>query len=693
MPSTTGSEGLKMSEQANIPMWSFDKVVPGSMERNPVSEEFFTNGTRLEAVIRESLQNSLDATDGGGAPVEVRIYFSGEEDKLPAEKLQRYFTGGEQRFADPKNGLVDPTQTMSEPCRFLVIEDFHTTGLTGITDERPLEEDVAHRNDWNYYNYFFRENGSTKIGANTLGSWGAGKCVFQRASKLKCSFTYSVRDAYEPRAFIAGKATLKFHTDSSHVTWAPDGWFGLKVSHSDLCKMQKIPITDADFIKAFREDFNIKRTDEPGTSIAIPYINLSEDSENEGAQFNQRNLVRAVLRNFLVAIHEGKLKVFVQVGKNGAETVIEKSNVSAYGSFLPSPSDRDALVTTLHHDLILSTQNSSFPAAQKFKLASPGDNPNWSRTMFSDEQLKAIRKLLHEKKACEITIPMPIRTKSIDGKVTVGDANFKVIIKRHELSKALPPVFYRVGLLIDSVATANLNNYIAAVLIDRDKLADLLVAAEPPSHSKWNYDTDRVAKEYDKPRSHIRYVSYSVREILNTIASFDKSVNWDPLSDVFGIKKQSAGDGNNNGNKPDDGKKGDDAGGDDETQGEKLRIVAITEINGADKGIKARSGEGLAKVEDAKFPFIAKFSVGYDTFRGLDWSPNDFDLGKGTGGVKVEKKEGSVDFAAHDNQIALTIKDKGPFCVTITGFDPNRDVTAAKLRYEYKKEADDGVSV
>ena len=196
------------------PSWSFDKVPPGTMERNPVSEEFFTNGTRLEAVIRESLQNSLDAADGGSEPVRVRIYFSGDECKLPVEKMRRYFSGGEKRFTDPKNGLVVPWQTLSEPCRYLVIEDFNTTGLTGITDERPLKEDVEHRNDWNYYNYFFRENGSTKVGANTLGSWGAGKCVFQRASKLKCSFTYSVRDNYEPRSFVVGKATLKFHTDA-----------------------------------------------------------------------------------------------------------------------------------------------------------------------------------------------------------------------------------------------------------------------------------------------------------------------------------------------------------------------------------------------------------------------------------------------------------------------------------------------
>jgi hypothetical protein len=162
---------------------------------------------------------------------------------------------------------------------------------------------------------------------------------------------------------------------------------------------------------------------------------------------------------------------------------------------------------------------------------------------------------------------------------------------------------------------------------------------------------------------------------------------------VFGITKQRSGDGNNNDSKPDGSKKGEEAGGEGQTQGEKLRIVAITEINGASKGIKVKSGEGLEKVADDKFPFTAKFSVGYDTFRGLDWSPNDFDLGKGTGGVIIKKTEGTVDFASTGNQVVLTIKDKTSFCVTITGFDPNRDVTAAKLRYEYNKEAADGVSV
>ena len=678
-------------KDTQMPMWCFDNVRPGEMERNPVSEEFFASGTRLEAVIRESLQNSLDATDGGDVPVEVRIYFSGEDDKLPPEKLKHYFNKGE-RFIDPKNGLVSPEIVMSEDCRFLVIEDFNTTGLTGATDARPLEENVDNRNEWNYYNYFFRENGSTKLGAGTLGSWGAGKCVFQRASRLKCSFTYSVRDNYEPRAFLVGKATLKYHTDADHCTWKPDGWFGVE-GDDDPLKMHKLPITDAAFIAKFREDFSITRKDEPGTSVVIPYINLSEGSENEGAEFNQHNLVKSVLRNFLVAINDGKLKVCIKVGKNGHEIVIDKSHIRDYYYVLPNPEDRDALVTQLHHNLILESME--LPETQKFTLTSPGEYPQWCKAMFSDDQLKSMRKLLQEeKKSCSITVPIPIRKKTADGKIQLEEGRFIVLLKRQALPKSLPPVFYRVGLLIDDVATEKFNSYIAAVLIDQGVLANLLVAAEPPSHNKWNCATDRVAREYDKPRNHIVYVSHAVREIVNTLASFDQERNYDPLSDVFGIKKARPNARNNAGSAVDNSNSGDDVGNVEPPSPEK-RIVAISEIDGNEKGIRARAGEGLLNLPDDKFPFRATFFVGYDTFRGLDWSPNDFMLdNSGSGGVTLSVTEGTVEVQGQGNKVILTIKDKTPFCVTLKGFDQNRDVIAEKLRYDYRREeAEDGVSV
>lgn len=475
---------------------------------------------------------------------------------------------------------------------------------------------------------------------------------------------------------------MQNHQDENRVTWAPDGWFGELVNYdeSQPNKMLKRPIVEDEFIKQFREDFNISREDEPGTSIVIPHIHLSTDSESEDAQFNQRNLVRAVLRNFLVAIHDNELRVEVQVGKGGERIVIDKDSFTEYGSFLPEPGEKDALVTTLHHRLIIDTQKADFPDAQKFTLKTPGESPAWKPEMFNEEQLKAMQKMLHEKKPIVVTIPMPVRRKH-GGTVEVKSASFRAIIKRNELTKALPPVFYRVGLLIDSVATTALNNYIAAVLIDRDDLADLLVAAEPPSHSKWNYNTDRVLKRYDKPRAHIQFVAYCVRNILDQIASCDQQANWDPLSDVFGIRKPK------DGNKPDDGEGNSETDG-EKTHEEKLRIVAFSVIDGSAKGIRVHNDEGLQNVADDKFPFRAKFVVGYDTFRGLSWSPNDFDLATGNGGVSVTVKAGTVETEANGNAVTLTIKDKSDFTVEIVGFDPNRDATAEKLRYEYPKKED-----
>jgi len=669
------------------PQWFFEQVVPGSVERNPVSEEFFTNDTRLEAIIRESIQNSIDARLDLAKPVEVRIYFSGVKDCLPAEKYQRYRISAEERYSDPKSGLVQPIPDMKEDCQYLVIEDFNTTGLTGDTGQKPIHEDAEHRHDWNYYNYFFRENGSTKFGANTLGSWGAGKCVFQRASRLKTSFAFSVRAGYEPRCFVVGKATLQYHRDANLVTWAPDGWFGMQndPDPNDPNKILKQPIVDAEFIKVFSEDFNITRGDRAGTSIVIPYVHLAHDSDNAEAEFNIKNLARAVLRNFLIAIQGGDLKVSIQVGRNGEHVVVDKSNFENYGEFLPDVNEDSGNVSRLHHELVKEVLNGVIPDSQRFALKSPGDRPYWTKEMFAEDQLKAMQAVLHAKKPMLIRVPVSIRKKDVGGKITQITACFRVLIKRVELPKSLPPAFYRVGLLIDDVSTQPLTSCVAVVLVDRDPLADFLVAAEPPSHSKWNYDTDRVTKGYDIPRSHIQFVSHSVKYILEQIASCDKAANWDPLSDVFGIKKKTDAE-IKEGKKPDDERSGDDENQEENDPDTNLPLLTFSVVSGSAKGVRIKQGEGLQKVLPEKFPVNARFVVGYDTLSGISWTKNDFDLETRSGGVSLDVIQGSVKASGRGNVVSLQLFDASPFEVTVSGFGDDRDVAVDKVRYEYKKE-------
>lgn len=683
------------------PKWTFEQVPPGVVERNPVSEEFFANDTRLESVIRESIQNSLDARADVNQPVEVRIYFSGDKDKLSASRFEKYWNEGEGRFNDSDNGLTRPIPSKKDDCTFLVIEDFNTTGLTGPTDEKPRIEKPEYRNDWNYYNYFFRENGSTKTDGSTLGSWGSGKCVFQRASRLKVSFAYSIRNGYMPQKFLVGKATLKNNQDENGVTWSPDGWFGLLAEYDSQRpnKMLKCPIVDEKFLSTFCEDFNLVRKEECGTSIVIPYVHLVKKGEKSGAEFNQHNLIRSVLRNFLVALYKDDLVVKIKVGKEGHETTISKATFQEFASFLPSVEDKDAVVTSLHQSLIIETLSESLPEGQIFTLKMSDPTFKWTKDLFEDEQLEKMQRILHARKLCCVKVPVSV-FKKVEGtdEIIKEQACFRVAIKRMELKKSLSPVFFRAGLLIDAASNVKLNAYIAAVIIENDALAKLLVAAEPPSHNKWNYDSDRVVKGYDKPRSHIQYVTTAVKNILDIIASSNREANWDPLSSIFGISKPKGKDPSGTGTTEPETPppSGEDDPEDPPTLEEKGRIISISEINNAtDTGLRIFSDKGLEKRADYEFPLKTTFVVGYDTLRGLSWSPNDFDFSTGSGGVKIKLESGNVEIFACGNKVTLTIKDKTPFVFSLTGFDKNRDLNVDKLRTVANKqeEVDDGISI
>ena len=68
------------------PQWHYDSIPAGGMERASITGEFFSKNTPLESVIREGIQNSLDAHAAGKGAVKVRVYFSDiGETSLPAK--------------------------------------------------------------------------------------------------------------------------------------------------------------------------------------------------------------------------------------------------------------------------------------------------------------------------------------------------------------------------------------------------------------------------------------------------------------------------------------------------------------------------------------------------------------------------------------------------------------------------------
>lgn len=290
------------------PQWIEKIYAPDDTQRDSVSGEFFKN-TRLESVVREAIQNSLDARDGTSETSVVRIFYSGASAAVPGSDYAAAFRGGkiDPHYAHKKSGL-ESVPSADEPCVYLTIEDFNTTGLTGDVTRRPTDEELeSDRIKGNYYNYFFRENRSDKNGAGALGSWGAGKIMFMKASRLRTAFTLSVReDALHPR-FLAGRSVLMSHSVGGD-TYAPDYWFGVDepCANPKSDYMRKQPITDGKWIADFSKRFNLKRTNEKGTSIVVPYLDVQDESGTDS--FSQENIVCAVVKNFLLAIKGGELR-------------------------------------------------------------------------------------------------------------------------------------------------------------------------------------------------------------------------------------------------------------------------------------------------------------------------------------------------------------------------------------------------
>src|SRR6266850_420807 len=176
--------------------------------------------------------------------------------RLPSPKLMGRLVecleraGAWPHLSAPGNGLPDAPRP-SDMCRFLVFEDFGTSGLTGDPEQLlPVE------NGDNRFFHFFRVEGRSDKHEHDRGRWGVGKQVFPRASRIRSVFGYTVRKD-DRRRLLMGQAILKSHFVGS--TCFQDGWFGRRRAN----ERPVFPIEDGETLRAFRETFGVSRTDEP----------------------------------------------------------------------------------------------------------------------------------------------------------------------------------------------------------------------------------------------------------------------------------------------------------------------------------------------------------------------------------------------------------------------------------------------
>lgn len=291
--------------------WHFAEQAGGREDgpNNPMDGNF--KKTPYASLIRESIQNSLDAALDDNQPVQVNF----EIGRIRANEYERFFElkGHIQGCIDHYPSNDDAKETYNPMIEYLTsMERFDNLYYIKVSDFNTKGMNYKNRTQPDYtsepFYAFVRAAGvSSKNDSSAGGSFGFGKAAYFYISPLR-TILVSTKTQYGTH-FFEGVASLCTHR------FMNDGKKYVAVGYYDNNDGE--PITKYDDIP---EKF---KRDETGTDIFIMGLKLSKDKEEANGEKTAiyKEMIEAVLRNFWLAIEFGKLEVKVE------DTIINKENL------------------------------------------------------------------------------------------------------------------------------------------------------------------------------------------------------------------------------------------------------------------------------------------------------------------------------------------------------------------------------
>lgn len=644
--------------------WYFKKQPKGFRDRNPIQNAFFDSeqvGSLVSALIREGTQNSGDAASDDlpdDEPVRVRIFVSGKAHALPADKIAVWGCGLWNQVAAKDSGLRNPP-TDTEACRFIIFEDFGTTGLEGApSTDVPCKEP--------FYCFFRAENATSK-GADAGGSWGVGKTAFPRASRANAFFALTNRES-DNKTLLMGSLTLR----TRHVEgekYSPDSWFGMPQADEEEGGVIQ-PIEDSQIIQQFHDDFNLMRplsgkaSEQKGTSVVVPWCSneLTKDS-----------IVRAVVESNFLPIIGGEIEVTVCDGLDSDQHLV-----------LNAESIEDIVVEMDVPDLLASVRLAKWmrekgAAARVSAVHEPSDKSvKWDQYSLPESERERLRERFDTGKPVLVRVPVPMRQQRKHGG-GVHTSHIEVALQRTEHGNTIRPVFVRGTVVVPDQKIRSVPGALALIRTEKDALGNLLRAAEDPGHKEWSTETDdfKDFKEaYVYASSYLTLARHAASRAQRLLQDEASEVDFDLLGDVFSLPKSPDDDGYKQGQK----------GGKKKRKKKKVKKIK----RGVQMALQRQVKGGFCVARaSAKCPTPERVTVlaGYDHRGGGDpirkWHPADFEFEKAPIAVECEGAEMEH---CEGNEIRMRVTDPG-YKITVTGFSASRGDISVRVRSEGRFDA------
>ena len=599
--------------------WLFKEIERGTPERNPRETEFFRLTSPSEAVVREFIQNSLDARlnqETIKVKISIHTVFKSAVSSFLDDTLKDHLIAC---------GLLSKAKGYPENVRCLLLEDFGTSGLDG--DYSPDA-----KVDGNFYNFWWREGISQKLGQKA-GRWGLGKTTFHLISKIKTMWGLTIRND-DGKVLLMGKALLKTH----ELNGKKFQYFGYFANENYM------PVDDISLILAFKSNFKVKREitgshKETGLSIVIPYI---------VDEINFDSLTKGVLQHYFYSILSGMLNVEIQ--ENEKKLEINSENLIEIVSKIDWT---DTEWENLDIKEILKFVKSSLKLYPiNIEIGDPL-NPQVTQESFG-AQFNMIKQNFLEGKELRFKIPIFI---SRNNNSTEGTF-FTILLKRFPEIKKPFEGYIRSGILVSEVKMLG-NRPVAGLLIAEDPvICEFLGDCETPAHTNWNARTEGFSSKYKNAVKILSFIKKSILQIVSILDEPPRERLEDFLKEIFSISiAAEEKEGNDSISPPVLSFEG------------KLGNFNIYPLK---NGFKITLNKEV--VDKISFPFQAIIRIAYATRRGnpfAQYEKFDFDVSNeslininGNGCNIIEKNL---------NVIKVEITSSN-FELEVTGFDSNRDL-------------------
>ena len=606
--------------------WRFSPQLADQVETEITQRDQFNNDDVdiSETIVREAIQNSLDAAVDDPCRVKVSFRWIDAEHGLSSQFFKSLFDA-QKRHAEAAD--IDTSQLDFDNPMALVIEDFGTCGLTGSINSK----------DDKHFSDFWRRHGKSHKTGKSRGRWGLGKLVYSTTSQIGAFFGVTRRvDDGEP--LLMGQTVLNLRTVDD-IQYPPHAFFADLENEDDIYSRIPVPIKDPQFLADFCSNFSIQREDDPGLSVIIPFPDPAFDIES---------MIGVAMANYFYPLITGQLVLQFD------DLVINQENVREMTKKYAGD----------HFDQI----DILFDFIEEVYTAESGQlltlKPSWlddkklDEDDFDEATLESIRNSFSQGELVALSLPVTIKKK--DG--TSQESKFSVYIKRpDELTKGRD-IYVRGGLTLPAEAKFRDRRALGAMIAEDEPICAFLGDAENAAHTQWTTNTEKLRHNYKASQPIVTVIKKSVLQLYDLLAEVTEEEDEDALQNFFWFDEPDTGTKRRR-KKPKPPK----------PPGPIIPksppLLSISKING---GFHISNTENLTS---EMLPKEVKVMAAYEVSKGnayKKYSTHDFTVG--TNGNISTEIEGNVKvISAQGNTWVLEINE-APFKFTATGFDANRDL-------------------